>query len=113
MAYVQILLLENGNVIELYELKNDLTGGFVNDATVEVTLFDSVGDPVSGQAWPLTMDHVSEDPDEGLYRGTIAAAAELEDQASYTAIVDAEAPGSQPAHWEIPVKAVKRTGFND
>lgn len=50
---------ENDNTISLDGLTNPETGDFVNDAVVEVTLYESDGETeLDGIVWPLTLDYV-------------------------------------------------------
>lgn len=58
----------NSFVIELQDLKNPVTGLFVDDATVTAVVTDSDGVNVAG-VWPVTLDFVV--GSNGLYRATI------------------------------------------
>ena len=64
---MQQLILNTNNVVELQNLKNSVTGDAVIDAVVECTIYKRDGVPMTGQIWPLSMQHVS----DGLYRGTL------------------------------------------
>lgn len=54
------VLLGTDQVLTLKHLKNVLTDGWVNDATVLAYLKDENGNNVEGQTWPTQMQPVSD-----------------------------------------------------
>lgn len=99
------LYLDNDNVIELSGVTNKLTGAVVNTATVNVTLLDSNGDPVAGQAWPVSMAYVPNTA--GTYRGLLSRSLSLEVRELVTAKVEATAAEGY-GQWETPVSVIRR-----
>lgn len=88
---VQIkLFIGNSNVVEMSGLRaNDVSGVYINDATVTCTITDLNGTEVAGQTWPLTMDYQT--GSNGIYQATLPAGLSLTEDASYLVIVDAVA----------------------
>lgn len=97
MSDVQILFEGNDMVLEVAGLKNEVTGEFLNSATVTVSLADNDGQPVDGNAWPLPLQYVTDS--DGVYRATLADTLDLTTNTRYVAelIVDA-GPGLR-AKW--------------
>lgn len=56
-----IIYIGSDNIIALTDLINTTTGAPILDATVEVTLVDSLGEEVTGETWPLAMELTSSD----------------------------------------------------
>lgn len=102
------LLISTTSLLELVELKNEVTGEIVTNATVTAVLRDSRGRAVSGQAWPLTMAYIDPNDDLagrlGLYRGILSASLALEEHKGYSADVTATV-GSFSKFWQVPVLA--------
>lgn len=98
-----IIYIDNDNVIELIGLKDVTQDTFVNDASVTVTLLDSSGDEVSGQAWPFILVYVS--GSDGDYRATLEDGLVLSFGGTYTAIVIADAGADLIGKWTVKVVA--------
>lgn len=103
----EILTIYQGNdtIIELAGLKNEVSGAFINNATVNVTLVDSLGVQVTGQAWPLALAYVA--LSDGAYRATLGFNLPLILNAKYSANVFVSA-GGLVANWSIDVICKKR-----
>ncbi len=115
---MEIVLRGNDNILELDGLRNEITGAFLNAATVTATLVDSGGVNVTGQSWPLALDYVSDS--DGIYRGTITdlavfslfsppSAVARTQGFNYIAKVTADGGSDLLAYWEIPLQALDRT----
>ncbi len=83
-------LSQSDNLIQVSGLKDHLTGEFVNDADVAVTLTDLDEQELAGETWPRTMEYVA--GSSGKYRTVLnyAIAAEVGDiiYAVVTAVTD-------------------------
>ena len=75
----------------------------VNDATVTVTVFDSNGVELTGQAWPLTLDFVA--LSKGIYRKTVPPISGLIDDEIYHLVYDTLGTDSLEGEFCIDVKA--------
>jgi hypothetical protein len=99
MSNIHIILDNNDSVIEVFDLKNELTGVFLNAATVTVTLKDSVGVNVAGDSWPKTLTY--EAGSNGIYRATLLYSLGLTAGSRYTATVTADAGAGLRAEWNL------------
>jgi hypothetical protein len=71
----------NAVAVILDQLRNQITGQYVNDATVSATAYAvGTGAVVAGQAWPLSMPLVAE---PGKYAGVIAAGSDIVEGQTY------------------------------
>lgn len=82
------LYIGNDNTIELIDLYNEVTDAYITGATVACTLYDSDGNQVSGETWPLAMAYVG--GSNGAYRAVLADTLSLT-PGSYTAEITANA----------------------
>lgn len=103
------LYIDNTGVAELNGLQNGLTSDYINDATVECTLYLK-GAPVDGQSWPLTLDYVVDS--NGDYRGLLDAALDLSQDLVYTAKIVASS-GGMTGTWNCNVVAKERPCGSD
>jgi len=99
------LFVGNDNYIEVDALSDGASGALINDATVSVTLKDSAGVDVLGQAWPLTLNYVA--ASNGRYAGILQDTLALVKNAQYQAVIDVDGGGYQ-AHWERWYRAIER-----
>lgn len=99
MSTIHILLDNNDSIIEVYDLKNELTGDFLNTATVQVTLKDATGTNVTGDTWPKTLAYVT--ASSGIYRATLLYSLGLTADSRYTATVTADAGAGLRAEWNL------------
>jgi hypothetical protein len=63
-----IFYVNSDNVVEVQSLTDAVTSTLITTASVTVTLKDSDGVEVTGETWPLTLNHQG----SGTYRGTIS-----------------------------------------
>lgn len=96
---VQTLYLGNDMLLEVSGLRDDVTGDYLNAATVTVTLKDSAGVNVTGQSWPLTLSYVT--ASNGVYRATLIDSLSVTANARYVATVIADAGAGKRAQWEL------------
>jgi len=102
-----IAYVANSNMLELKGLKSEAEDSFITNATVTVTVVAKDGTPVDGGMWPQQMNYVIDS--EGDYRAILSENLELENKASYTAFIDADAGPGRVGHWEFAFKAQTRT----
>jgi len=100
-----ILLIANSNILEVNGLRNGLTNAFVNTATVVATLEDIKGDEVTGQTWPVTLDHVT--GSDGCYRVVMNSGLTLIDDDRYKLILNVQGDGLD-ARWDKYISAKVR-----
>jgi hypothetical protein len=103
-----MLLDLNDQCITLKGLLDQVTGSYVNDATVGVTL-QKDGVDVSGEAWPLNMPYVS--GTNGDYRAILLAAIDLTPGDNITVSVGVETPSGGVATF-TQLLPVKERGFS-
>lgn len=101
------IYVDNDNIITLVGLKNKVSGAWINDATVTVTLQDEDGNEVSGQSWPATLSYVSSS--NGNYRATLEDVLNLLPDVEYTAEVTADGGPGLKGAWSEPVSSITRT----
>ena len=95
----------NQNIVELNELRDVAELGAIEDATVTITLKDTMTNtPVDGQAWPTDMVHT----EDGQYRAVLAPDLDLYPNNQYLAVIDALTTGNIQGHWELRVTAKVR-----
>lgn len=99
MSSVLYLYKGNDMVIELDGLKNEVTGEYVNNATVTFTLKDAAGATVTGQSFPTAMPYVT--ASNGLYRATLSDAAAVVVGTRYVVEINVDAGGGLNGKWEL------------
>lgn len=100
-----ILWIGNTNILELADLRSNVEGELIEDATVTATLRTMAGQEVSGQSWPVTLDHV----EGGLYRATLSHEIEASHGSAYVAHIEADAGLNRQGQWEARVMARRRS----
>lgn len=103
------MFVMNTGVLDLIGLKSHIEGVFINDATVDFTIKDKAGAPVTGASWPQAMPYVA--ATDGNYQGILPAALVLAPNKIYYAFIDAQGGGERIGHWEMPFKPLIRTGL--
>ena len=78
--------INSDNVIELRNLKDNISGDTITTATVTVTLTTSAGGAVTPDIWPLPMPHIV----SGLYRAILPDTLNLSTGLTYIATVLAD-----------------------
>lgn len=106
MSNVTILYVGNDTILEVKGLKNEVTGGFLNAATVTAVLVDNEGDEVAGYSWPATLAYVA--GSDGIYRATLPYSMSLSGGARYSAQITANGGSGLRASWSIPCLARAR-----
>ena len=99
------IYLNNDNTFRLRNVKNNLTGAFINDATPQFTLYDRTGTEVAGIVWPLTMTPTGID---GEYVVTADKAAALTENEPYRGEIVLNSSGLD-GQWEPNYIARRRT----
>jgi len=98
MSEVASLYFGNDMVLELAELANEVTGAYINNATVTVTLVDDAGVTVTGDSFPKAMSYVANS--NGLYRTTLLDTLNVTRNARYVAQISANGGGGLQGYWE-------------
>jgi hypothetical protein len=94
------LYILNDTVYEVQGLANGITGAYVNDATVSVTVKNLAGTTVSGISFPVTLAYVAES--DGVYRGVSDKAMTLSDTLTYFAEITATNGDGLDGFWRVP-----------
>ena len=99
----------NDNLLTAVGLQNEVSGAYLNSATVTVTLVDADGTEVAGETWPLTMDYVA--ASDGNYRATLTdtLSALLSSGVDLVAQITANGGAGLNGYWEIPILTATRT----
>lgn len=103
----QIIYYQNDTVLEVRDLRNGVTGEYLDQAALSVTVYDTAGVAVSGAVWPLAMSYVA--GSNGKYRVTLPAALALTKRNKYTAVVLADGGVGLDARWEIELSCQQRS----
>ncbi len=106
MSQVHHLFIGTTNALELDELQNEVTGEYINNAGVTVTLRDANDAEVAGATWPMAMSYVADS--DGLYRAFLPDTLSLLPDARYTADIVATAGASLVGKWVLDVVAKTR-----
>jgi hypothetical protein len=106
MSNIHVLHVGNDAILEVQNLKNELSGASLNAATVTVTLVDADGEQVTGDTWPKTMAYVA--GSNGTYRCTLVYGLGLVDGERYTAQITANAGAGLRAVWDMECVARPR-----
>lgn len=99
-----ILNLDNPACIEINNHAICGSGEVITDAIVKATIFDSSGNEVSGQTWPLVMTHYN----AGRYRGVTGVLNLIENDIYTVTVVSETAGGTRLAKWNADVTATRR-----
>jgi hypothetical protein len=99
MSSVLYLYKDNDMVVELDGLKNEVSGEYINDATVTFTLKTVAGVTVTGQSFPAAMPYVP--ASNGLYRATLSDAVAITKGVRYTVEINVDAGSGLSGKWEI------------
>jgi len=94
--------IDNTNSLILTGLQSVAENEYLNNVTPTVTVKDSEGNDVTGEAWPLEMSYI--EASNGNYQVALSAALEFEDGEKYTAIIDVDASDTSEeriGHWEF------------
>lgn len=89
---LKVIFENNDTVVELYGLKDGVSGRPINDATATFTAFKD-GVEVSGGSWPVSMTNIG--GKRGVYRGVLEEALDLSEGEIVTVIVDVVGSGAQ------------------
>src|SRR3972149_1332507 len=100
----EVALYLSDNLIEWAGAKNVATGGYLNAATVLVTLVDKNGSTVAGQAWPMTMVYVV--ASNGKYRATLVSTLGVSRGETCIAKISFDAGAGLRRYSELPVRFV-------
>ncbi len=93
-----IVFVSNDNVVEL-ELKNPITGDFLNAAAVDITITnEATGVEVTGETWPLEIPFVANS--NGIYRVVLDKLIAFIAGQRYTAVINAR-EGNLDAKWTL------------
>ena len=100
---MQKLAINSNNVVEINSLTNTITGAYVDDATVTLTVRDlQTGDAVEGGVWPVNLLPVGSG---GVYRATLDSFIELNKNREHVLDLTAATVNEQTS-WQTVVPAV-------
>lgn len=102
-----MIRLSPGNThwIQVSELVRKDTGEFINDAVVEITIYESDGETaVDGETWPVALTSSGSD---GYYSATTGSSADFEDGEQYIIEITATS-GTNVATWQEATLAKTR-----
>ena len=95
------IYLNNNNVVELYNLRNNVDDTLIDDATVNLTIYDSSEVPVGGGIWPAAMDNRA----PGRYRVTLEETLLFERGRKYVGVITAKDTEGRQGEWEVELMA--------
>lgn len=95
------LFSQNDHVVELRKVKNEITGGYINDATVTAIIYDADGQEIQGQVWPLTLSYVA--ASNGTYRGIVESDVTVDVGDVLSLEITVTATGGLNAFFKIPL----------
>ena len=101
------LLIDSNNVCELYNLRNNVDNTLVNDATVNLTIYDGTNTPIGGAIWPADMANRG----AGRYRVTLEKTLILDRGRPYYGVITATDPDGRQGQWELQLTAEPRKVF--
>lgn len=104
---VELLYTGNDTVVEARGVMNEVTGEYLNSATVTCTLLTSAGVEVTGQSWPLAMAYVSSS--DGVYRATVPKTVAITANGRYKMQIDVNAGAGLVGQWTVPCLCRVRT----
>jgi hypothetical protein len=105
-----IAFIENTNNLLLSGLQSELEGTFLDNATVQVVVNGTNGQPVDGENWPVTMTYIP--ASQGNYVAGLSHTIAFAPNQKYTAVIDADGSDGHTerfGHWEFPFTAKTRT----
>lgn len=103
---MNVLLIANDQTVDVIGLQDRVTGSYLNEKLVEVTIFDKTGTEVSGQTWPTVLEYVP--ASDGDYRGNLSDEMVLLRGKQYFVNIDVDAGGGLKANWRWAVDAQYR-----
>jgi hypothetical protein len=106
MGGMMSVYIANTNILEVRGLQEAISGDYINNATVSVTIVNDCGAAISGQSWPLSMTYVA--TTNGDYRATISDAAQMIPGRNYFAEISANAGVNKIGFWRHRFRAVSR-----
>jgi hypothetical protein len=99
MSTISVLYIDNDNILEVCHVREELTGDYLNSATVEVTLYDADGAETTGDTWPKPMPYVA--ASKGVYRAMLPASLDLQPNARYSAEIEVDAGAGLLGKWTV------------
>lgn len=96
---MDLLLLLTDQTLRANGLQDEVTGDYLNSATVTATITNKLDEEVAGVTWPITLSYVT--ASNGNYRGNIPHDAEFVEGKTYLIEVTAVS-GSFQRVWKFP-----------
>jgi hypothetical protein len=106
MGGMMSVYISNTNILEVRGLQEAISGDYVSNATVAVTVVDECGSAISGVSWPVSMQYVA--GTTGDYRAVISNAAIFSPGKFYFAEISANAGVNKIGFWRHKFRAVNR-----
>ena len=102
---MELLYTNNDNILTLIGLTNEVTGSYINDATVTVTVKDESDVVVDGGSFPVTMTYVTSS--NGNYQGLLGSGMDVTKFEEYRAFVTISGDG-YTGEFQVRMKAAPR-----
>lgn len=102
---MEIFFDQNDNIIELNGLRDQVSGSFINNATVTVTVKTAAGIVVTGETFPLAMNYVVSS--NGKYSATLKKELAVSIGTTYYAEISVAASGVD-GFWTLPFGVSQR-----
>ena len=103
----EVLYIGNDMSLTVTGLKDEVSGDFINNATVTARLRDRAGNDITGQSWPATLTYVT--GSNGIYRGTLEDGLDLDPNKVYRVEISVDAGSNAIGFWRYERKAIYRT----
>jgi hypothetical protein len=94
------IYVDSSNLLVVTSVKNYVSGDYINDATVEVTILDDNNQEVSGETWPKAVGPLGV---SGTYRCTLPYDLDINDDEAYTAKVFVDGGEGLRRTWYRPL----------
>lgn len=99
--------IDNDNVLTVDQLKDIITGQYINNATITATIKDIRGREVDGISWPLSVPPVSANT-TGKYQAVIDDDLKVAENPYYL-YLSIDAGSDRIANWRLETRALRRT----
>jgi len=96
---MEVLLIRNYQTIRVLGLQDEISGEYLNTATVTAVIKERSGASVAGGSWPIALEYIADS--DGNYFGNFDDAIELKNNRIYVIEIAADAGGGLKAFWRF------------
>lgn len=96
---MEVLLIRNDQTVKVLGLQDEISGDYINNATVTARIKDKQGRDVAGETWPITLQYIA--ASDGNYHGNFDDGIELIVGKIYIVEIAADAGGGLKAFWRF------------